>query len=112
MYPTTAGILLFGKNPQHYFSEAMVICTHFAGVDGREAIATRDCTGTLLEQYQEATAFILSRLYRSFTIKGFMREETLEVPEVALREALLNAFFQEAPQKPCALNLRELCQRI
>ena len=90
MYPTTTGILLFGTNPQQYLSEAMIICTHFAGTDGREALATKDCTGTLFEQYQEATAFILSRLYRSFTIKGFKREETLEVPEIALREALLN----------------------
>lgn len=63
IYPTTAGILLFGTNPQQYFSEAMIICTHFAGTDGREALATKDCTGTLFEQYQEATAFILSRLY-------------------------------------------------
>ena len=68
----------------------MIICTHFAGTDGREALATKDCMGTLFEQYQEALAFILSRLYRSFSIKGFKREETLEVPEIALREALLN----------------------
>jgi ATP-dependent DNA helicase RecG len=89
-YPTTAGLLLFGTNPQQHFSEAMIICTHFAGVDGREALATKDCTGTLFDQYQEATAFILSRLYHSFTIKGFKRKETLEVPEIALREVLLN----------------------
>ena len=90
VYSTAAGILLFGTNPQKYFSEGMVICTHFAGIDGREALATKDCTGTLFEQYQEATAFILSRLYRSFTIKGFERHEVLELPEVALREVLLN----------------------
>ncbi|MBA3603753.1 MAG: hypothetical protein H0W50_08970 [Parachlamydiaceae bacterium] len=28
IYPTHAGILLFGKNPQHYLSEAMIICCH------------------------------------------------------------------------------------
>lgn len=67
-----------------------MICSHFAGVEGREAMATKDCSGTLFEQYEEATAFILSRLYRSFTIRGFERQETLEIPEVALREALLN----------------------
>jgi len=90
VYPTTAGILLFGTNPQQFFSEGMVICTHYTGIDGREALATKDCTGTLFEQYQEVTAFILSRLYRSFSIKGFKRQEILEVPEIALREALLN----------------------
>lgn len=90
VYPTSAGILLFGTNPQQYFSESMIICTHYAGIDGREALATKDCTGTLFEQYQEATAFMFSRLYRSFTIKGFERQEVLEVPEIALREVLLN----------------------
>jgi len=90
VYPTSAGILLFGTNPQQYFSEGMIICTHYAGIDGREALATKDCTGTLFEQYQEAAAFIFSRLYRSFTIKGFERHEVLEVPEIALREVLLN----------------------
>ncbi len=89
-YPTTAGILLFGTNPEQYFSEAIIICTHFMGIEGREALATKDCTGTLFEQYQEASSFIISRLYHSFTIKGFERQETLEIPEVALREVLLN----------------------
>lgn len=90
IYPTAAGLFMFGKNPQRFFSEGMVICTHFAGNEGRDALATRDCQGTLFEQYQEIIAFILSRLYRSFQIKGFERKETLEVPEVALREVVLN----------------------
>jgi ATP-dependent DNA helicase RecG len=90
IYPTYAGILLFGKEPQYYLSEAMIICCHFKGVEGREALASIDCTGTLLNQYYLAHNFILSRLSRSFTIQGMQREETLEIPEVAFREALLN----------------------
>lgn len=93
VYPTVAGILLFGKEVQHWLSEAMIICTHFAGTKGREAIATRDCTGNLFEQFHEAFEFILSRLNRSFTIRGPKREETLELPEVAVREILLNAII-------------------
>lgn len=90
VYPTTAGILLFGTNPQKYFSEAMAICTHFSGVEGRQALATKDCMGSLFQQYQEILAFLLSRLYHSFTIEKFERLEELEVPEVALREVALN----------------------
>ncbi len=90
-HPTVAGILLFGKRPQYYFSEAMIICTHFEGTSGRTAIATVDCEGTLFEQFHQAQAFVLSRLYRSFKIAGMRRDEKLEIPEVALREALLNA---------------------
>jgi ATP-dependent DNA helicase RecG len=91
-FPSMAGILLFGKNPQRILSEAFIICTHFKGVQGREAIASVDCMGTIFEQYQESLLFLTSRLYRSFTIHGSgTRKEELEIPEEALREVLLNA---------------------
>jgi len=90
-YPTILGILLFGRNPQHYVSEAMIICSHFQGISGRETIATVDCEGTLFDQFKQAYAFVLERLYYSFTIKGLKRDKKLEIPEEAIREALLNA---------------------
>lgn len=89
-YATTAGILLFGKRPQHFFSEAMIICSHFKGIEGREAIASIDCVGTLFEQFETAYEFILSRLSKSFVIRGPKREEKFEIPTEAIREALLN----------------------
>lgn len=90
IFPSYAGLLLFGKEPQHYLSEAMIICGQFKGIEGREAIASIDCLGTLINQYYQAHNFILSRLYRSFAIQGMVRREELEIPEVAIREALLN----------------------
>lgn len=90
-YPTTAGILLFGREPQYYFSEAMIICSHFKGVSGREAIASIDCIGTLFEQFEMAYNFIVNRLSVAFTIHSLRREERLEIPPIALREILLNA---------------------
>ena len=91
IYPTVGGILLFGKEPQKFFFEAMIICTHFSGINGRKAIASTDCTGTLFEQFDRAYDFILSRLNRSFSIEGPKRQERLEIPESAIREILLNA---------------------
>lgn len=92
-YATAAGILLFGKKPQYFLTESFIICSHFKGIEGREAIASIDCTGTLFEQFHTAFNFIVSRLSRSFTIKGPRRKETLEIPEEAIREALLNAII-------------------
>lgn len=89
-YPTVSGILLFGRKPQHYLTESMIICSHFKGMSGREAIASIDCTGDLFQQFEQAYEFILSRLSHSFSIRGLKREEELEVPSVAIREALLN----------------------
>lgn len=90
LFPTYAGILNFGKAPQTYLSEAMIIVSHFRGIEGRDAIASIDCEGTLLNQFQQAHHFVISRLSKSFSIKGVIREEKLEIPEVAFREALVN----------------------
>ena len=93
-YPTIGAILLFGKEPQKYLSEGFIICTHFKGISGREALATRDITGQLFGQYEKALAFVLSQLNRSFIIKGASRRsEELEIPEEALREVILNAII-------------------
>ncbi len=103
-YTTTAGILLFGKEPQYFFTEAMIICSHFKGVEGRDALASIDCTGTLFEQFERAFDFIVSRLSKSFTIEGKQRNEILEIPITAIREALLNMivhrnYHQKSPSK-------------
>jgi len=104
-YPTMGGILLFGKDPQKYLTEAFIICTHFKGISGREALATRDITGQLFGQYEKALAFVLSQMNRSFIIKGAGRRyEELEIPEEALREVILNAiihrnYYTSAPIK-------------
>jgi ATP-dependent DNA helicase RecG len=90
-YPTVAGMLLFGKRPEKYLPEAFIICSRFSGIAGRTAIAAQDCTGTLFEQFEMAFAFILNHLHHSFVILGKKREEKLEVPEIAIREILLNA---------------------
>lgn len=89
-YPSVAGILLFGKEPQSFFSEAMIICSHFKGNSGRDTIATIDCEGTLFNQFKQAFEFVTSRLNKSFTINSLERKEKLEIPEIAIREALLN----------------------
>lgn len=90
-YPTVAGMLLFGENPQRYITEGMIICTHFRGTEGRDIVATVDCEGTLFDQFLKAFDFILTQLTRSVTFDGPQRKEDLEIPEKAVREALLNA---------------------
>lgn len=90
-YPTVAGLLLFERQPQKFFPEAFIMCTHYKGDEGRDVIASLDCTGTLFEQFHSAFNFIIDRLSRSFSIDGVKRQEILEVPEEAVREALTNA---------------------
>ncbi len=49
LFPTYAGLLNFGRTPQFFISEAMIIVSHFRGVEGRDAIASIDCEGTVSE---------------------------------------------------------------
>lgn len=91
IYPTIAGILIFGKDPQSFLSEAMIICSRFAGISGREVLATRDIVGTLPRQIHDAFQFILSQINRSFVIKSSKRNEKYEIPPEAIREAIVNA---------------------
>lgn len=92
IYCSVGGILLFGQNPQKYFPESMIICSHFSGISGREAIASIDCNGTLFQQFETAYNFVISKLESSFFIKKEpKRKEKLEIPEEAVREIILNA---------------------
>ena len=93
LYPTVSGILLFGREPQKYLTESYILCSHFSGIKGREAIASQVCKGTLFEQFDTAYDFIVSRLQKSYTIKGKRREETLEITPIAIREVLMNALL-------------------
>ncbi len=89
--PTLAGIMLLGNHPEEYFPESYVVCTHFKGSEGRDVIRTIDARGTLFAQFASVYQFLLEVLSKSFIIRSVKREEKLEIPEVALREVLVNA---------------------
>lgn len=93
-YPTVAGILLFGKQPQRILPQSFTICTQFSGHIGREGIlASKDCEGTLFQQFENAYAWLWDTLNKSSVIKGLKRTDRLEIPEEAIREALLNSLL-------------------
>lgn len=92
IYCSVGGILLFGKKPQKYLTESMIICSHFSGISGRNVIATIDCEGNLFEQFNTAYNFVLSKLEKSFTIEEDpRRKEKIEIPKEAIREIIINA---------------------
>lgn len=111
-YPTNGGLLLFGKDPQHFFEYAIIMCGHFKGITGREAIASKDCIGGLIDQYHTAYDFIINRLNKSFTIKGKIRKEKLEIPEVAIREVLINAIVHRNYHIPSPIKIAIYENRI
>jgi ATP-dependent DNA helicase RecG len=85
--PTVAGLLLFGREPQRWLPDACISAIRFAGTAISGEFADRkEIRGTLLQQLDDACMF----LRNSAGISGIERVAR-GIPEVVLREALVNA---------------------
>ena len=87
--PTRASLLLFGKNPEQYFSSAFLKIGRFRSpihiVDDREV------HGTLIDQLDGAMKWFRDRLSTEFSFTGKpQREVHWEYPLNAIREAIVN----------------------
>jgi ATP-dependent DNA helicase RecG len=86
-----AGLLLFGRNPQQYMTQAMVRCARFKGKNEIHFIDMKVIQGNIVDQVEQAMAFIERNIRMGAEIKGLRREDLWEYPLDALREALVNA---------------------
>jgi ATP-dependent DNA helicase RecG len=88
---THAGAWLLCEDIASHTLRAVVTCALFRGVTNVHILDRRDYTGDLYTIYEGCMSYITSRLNTAMipTAKG--RDEILELPEDALREALVNA---------------------
>jgi len=87
---TRAGILLFGKNPKHFFTSAFIKIGKF--LTDTDIISSDDVEGNLFEQVEKAMELLRTKyLISEMKFEGIYRKEFLEYPEEALREAIINA---------------------
>jgi len=96
--PTVAGMLLFGKHPQHFFPQVGVVLVRFRGTSMREVVASDerysrrvDVVGPAARVVEHAWQVLLEETQRGATTNGMAREEHYEYPPEAMREALVNA---------------------
>lgn len=95
--PTVAGLLLFGKQPQVFLPQSGVVFVKFPGVEprgesGRVGYGRREeINGPLARVIERTWQVILEEMRVGAIVKGLEREEVLEYPEFAVREALVNA---------------------
>ena len=90
---TLAGILLFGLNPHHHRPYFCIKATYFDGSDisvdnyrDKESVS-----GTLINQFKEGIYFIKRNLHRIQRNNNFNAPGELEIPEIAISEAVANA---------------------
>lgn len=89
--PTYAGILLFGRQPQHTLRNAQITLVRYAGAQMGDEFLRHDAAGTLPEQIRQAEAFVTANMRRGMRLSGFARQETTEYPLPVVREAIVNA---------------------
>lgn len=90
--PTVTGLLFFGKNPQNYLPAARIICAFIRGTDMAIPPADKkELVGKLPDILADVHKFLKLYLTEKHEIKGFEPETKVEIPEVALREAVVNA---------------------
>jgi ATP-dependent DNA helicase RecG len=95
--PTVAGVLLFARNPQAFLPGSGVVFVKFPGVEprseqGRVGYGRREeINGPLARVIERTWQVIFEEMRVGAVVKGLEREEVLEYPEFAVREALVNA---------------------
>ena len=95
--PTLIGVLLFGRNPQAFLPQSGVVFVKFPGTeprgeDGGVGYGRRaELTGPLADIIDRAWAIVFDEMRIGATVNGLEREEVLEYPRRAVREALINA---------------------
>ena len=84
----TNAYALLTTNP---FLHARIQCARFRGNDDLIFTDSMDLEDDVVSQVEGAVAFVLKHLDMGSRIQGLVREDFYEIPEVAIREAIVNA---------------------
>ncbi len=91
-HPTLAGMILFGRHPQRHLPFAQINAARIPGTQlANEPSDRKDLTGRLFDVIDQAERFLDLHLPVPHRIRGFEPERFPELPEAALREAIVNA---------------------
>lgn len=105
MRPTKAAILLFDKNPQRFFPQAVLKIGRF--VNEADIVSSDIIEGNLLQQAEIALTVLKTKyLLNSITYEGVHRRERLEYPFEALREAIFNALIHRDYNTTSAIQIK------
>lgn len=87
-HPTHALMILLGK-----FPHCTVKCARFKGTTMDVFIDKKEYSGDVFSVLENTRQFVLNHINLGAHIEGLYRKDTYEIPEVALREALVNAII-------------------
>lgn len=92
MFIYSGNFIFFSKSPELVIPEAIVICTQFKGTKGRNIIRSQEITGPIPQLVEKSLNLVISWLETNLEIsKSGQLQGTTPVPDIALREAIINA---------------------
>jgi len=113
--PSYAAALLFSREPQRFLPSAEVRCMHFHGTAiERPAPLYRVFKGTVFDQADRATDFVLSVINRSVGTrsKGPRAPVTYEIPPEVVQESVVNALAHRDYASGAAVQVSVFADRV
>ena len=112
---TRAGAILFTSEPARHIEGARVTCQRFAGTEPvRPAPALQPFEGPLFSQIEGAVNFVLAGLNRPIGVRdhSITAVHHYELPEAAVREAIINAVAHRDYASSGAVQVRLFSDRL
>lgn len=98
LVPTLAGVLFFARHPQRFYPSLTLTFLHLAGTEIAQStddeplyLDNREFSGRIPDIVEEAWGVLFSKMARRGIVEGVRRTEEPQYPQVAVREALVNA---------------------
>ena len=88
---TNAGVLFFCESIEFLIPHATVTCILYQGTEKLRILDRKDFQRDIAKNIEDAIAFVFKHTNLAYRIEHIRREEILEFPEVAIREAVVNA---------------------
>ncbi len=90
-YLNNVGVLFFTKDPSRFIPQNIITCVLYKGNEKIHILDRKDYANDLISNIEEAILFLKKHLKIKYLIESTQRIEILEIPEVALREAVVNS---------------------
>ncbi len=92
--PSVAGLLVFGRWPQHFLPHATVTLAHYRGteINSGDVLHIHEYSGNVCQQIDRIVEYLIETMKHGYLLKGnAQRQERPQYPPLALRELSVNA---------------------
>lgn len=86
-----AGVLFFARDIDFLLNHAIVVCVLYKGTKKVNILDKKDFKENIVENIDNAILFIKRHTNVEYRIEKIRREEIPDIPDIALREAVINA---------------------